>query len=95
MLVCTFRASTSSSILRRRCGAARTGALPAFIKYDRTGDQNFRYSSVVMVFPSDDKAMPTLSAEGWQKASVDPSVPNWTNNYSNILGLLVKRYVSK
>ena len=75
---------------------AAARGVPAFIKYDRTGDQNFRYSSVVMVFPSDEASHAALLRyEGWQKASVDPSVPNWTDDYSNILGLLVKRYVSK
>ena len=68
----------------------------ALIKENRqaqTIDDRLNARSVAMVLTRQDADLGDLTQQGWRKALVDPSIPNWTDDYSNIFKLMVRKYL--
>ena len=68
----------------------------ALVKYDRAGDMKFKFNAnVVVLAQNDSAALGVLRDQGWRVAKTDPTVPRWTDDYSNVLWLIVKQYLVK
>ena len=75
--------------------AAKAAGLVALLKDERIGNlvtANFRASSSVMALARDAADLRELTAgDGWRPLAPEAAVAAWTDNYSNVLGAMVRR----
>ena len=74
-------------------GAAE--GLVTFLKADQEAKQfhiDYRAPARLTVLARSEADLGTLPAtEGWRKQEVDPNVPAWTDDYSDIIGAIVRK----
>jgi hypothetical protein len=74
-------------------GAAE--GLVTYAKEDRRPDavpNDFKMNALVAVLARDPKVLGDLTrSPGWHEVKPDPRVPAWTDDYSNILGAIVRK----
>jgi hypothetical protein len=81
---------------------AATGAAEGFVTYvkeDRRPDtvpNDFKMNALVAALARDPKDLGDLTRlPGWHEVKPDPRVPAWTDDYSNILGAIVRKKLER
>ena len=72
---------------------AATQGLVAYVKYDRSAldsDHTYRLNSIVVALARSEVDLAGLPPRGWQPA-LSSGVAPWTDDYSNVLGALIRQ----